>query len=78
MGTSIYNCTKEKEEILEKFDKNFEKDLVLIEERNQAMAELVADLNTHQFARFEKFLLADEKVQRSVLRNLLATVLKKR
>ena len=76
MDTPIDNCTKEKEEIIEEFDKNFENDLILIEQRNQAMADFVAELSESQYAKFEKFLQADKKLQRSVFRNTLATILK--
>lgn len=72
------DCTKEKKEILEEFDKNFEKDLALIEERNQAMAEFIVELSETQYAKFEKFLLEEKKLQRSIFRNMLATILKKR
>ena len=54
------DCTKEKKEILEGFDKNFEKDLALIEERNQEMAEFIVELSETQYAKFEKFLLAEK------------------
>ncbi len=76
MKSSIDNCTKEKEDNIESFDKNFEKDLILIAERNECMAEFVAELSEEQYKKFEKFLIADEKMHRSVLRNTLATFLK--
>ena len=76
MKDSNQSCTEEKKEFLEEFDKNFRHDLDLIEKRNQAMAELVAELNESQYKKFEKFLNEDKKVQRSIFRNTLATFLK--